>query len=1122
MKEQAEKKKVKEKRTRRSTKHKKELTIFYNNINGFKSKSNSMVNIIRKSRPTIVALCETKMGNNGKLKEIFSNYEIVPRITKQGKGGLLIAVEKNFFAESREVTDSPDGNIMAVRLKVSDDCCLRLILGYGPQETEPAEEREAFMTELEIELERCSDLGEWPILIGDMNAKVQLSNGQLEDLSPNGKLLKILVDKHQLSILNFSDKCQGKWTHVVRTTDEKSVLDYVITNETVEDAVRNLVIDEDCMLCPFRIKRRKGEEVAQYSDHNSMILQMEIEKSRQRHREAEYVWRVMEEDRISLKTLTQKEVYKPPTLSKNPQENYDLLEMESNRLMQSSYKKVKKRKKQGPKHVAEKYLGILNTIREFGSKGKTQRVVAKKYKDMIIELNLQEVRKHRSQNMSNAVKNMTINGKFSSNDFWKAKRCIYSNCDEICTSVYNTEGAEVYGDNFIRDAYRSEFSKRLEHRKMAKSLKEYEERTNYLAQLCVEEAAKSPSKKITLEELGKAVNQLKQGAPGSDEIPPDFYKYCDEGFMLFILDVLNELKCHVYCPSQWERTLIKTIYKNKGSKKDLKNYRGVFLTQVISKIYERILISRAKDIMEKVSLLQAGSRSERGPNDNLFLMNSCVDHAKYLNIPVYITVYDFEQCFDALWLEDSIVALWKLGVRDDTLAIMYNMNKQARIKVKTPAGISEELVKPAIVKQGTVSGPSMCSVSTAEFVDANKGVKGFPIGATSIHTMILVDDVANVNCDVADVQTSHKNTTSFSKLKRLPLGGGKCFILPINLKKKDEKTLIPVLKVGETKIEEKDKILYIGAMYNKSGNNKDLIEHRIKQARTCMVSSIAMCTDITLGCYVFQALTLTHNVVFLPTLLFGAQVWTNLTKTDKQNLHTIQLQFLKRILQVPRSTSNCVVHLELGILPIIYEIHRRQLGFLHHILSRSKDDPVFKAYIEQGRYIMEKNWANESKQLRIEYGLNMEECDIANLGKEEWKKKVKEGVTRKALKDLCEERKTLSRATDYPEETNLAEKSYFSNLDSTHARILFRIRCKNWDIKAWRQYMYTDTVCRLCQMGEETIEHVLKHCSKVVSEPLTGDLDIYTEDLGKQKRISQRARLFAEQVKEVEEERNER
>ena len=69
--------------------------------------------------------------------------------------------------------------------------------------------------------------------------------------------------------------------------------------------------------------------------------------------------------------------------------------------------------------------------------------------------------------------------------------------------------------------------------------------------------------------------------------------------------------------------------------------------------------------------------------------------------------------------------------------------------------------------------------------------------------------------------------------------------------------------------------------------------------------------------------------------------------------------------------------------------------------------------------------------------------------------------------------------------------------------------------------MYSDTVCRLCQMGEETIEHVLKHCSKVVGEPLTGEIDIYTEDMGKQKMISQRAQLFAEQVQEVEEERRE-
>ena len=86
------------------------------------------------------------------------------------------------------------------------------------------------MTELEIELQRCADLGEWPIVIGDMNAKLQMSNGELEHLSPNGKLLKEVVKKYKLSVVNFSEKCSGKWTHVIRTTEEKSVLDYIITN----------------------------------------------------------------------------------------------------------------------------------------------------------------------------------------------------------------------------------------------------------------------------------------------------------------------------------------------------------------------------------------------------------------------------------------------------------------------------------------------------------------------------------------------------------------------------------------------------------------------------------------------------------------------------------------------------------------------------------------------------------------------------------------------------------------------------------------------------------------------------------------------------------------------------
>ena len=268
----------------------------------------------------------------------------------------------------------------------------------------------------------------------------------------------------------------------------------------------------------------------------------------------------------------------------------------------------------------------------------------------------------------------------------------------------------------------------------------------------------------------------------------------------------------------------------------------------------------------------------------------------------------------------------------------------------------------------------------------------------------------------------------------------------------------------------------------------------------------------------FQSLTLIYKTVFVQTLLYGAQVWTNLTKLESQKLQTLQLQFLKRILQVPKSTSNCVVFLELGVLPIIYEIHRLQLTFLHHILTLSDDDPVLRAYEAQGYYIMEKNWANDSKKLREEYELNVDECEIAKLEKVVWKNKVKEAVTKKALKDLCEERHTLSRASDYPRELKLAVKEYFFSLNAGHARLLFRIRCKNWDIKAWRQYMYNDLQCRLCGEADETLEHVLAHCTQVSCEPLSSDIDVYSEDEEIQRAIARRAKLFADQVLEKGEE----
>ena len=53
---------------------------------------------------------------------------------------------------------------------------------------------------------------------------------------------------------------------------------------------------------------------------------------------------------------------------------------------------------------------------------------------------------------------------------------------------------------------------------------------------------------------------------------------------------------------------------------------------------------------------------------------------------------------------------------------------------------------------------------------------------------------------------------------------------------------------------------------------------------------------------------------------------------------------LKRVMDVPRTTLNAALFLELGVWPVQYIIEQRQLLYLKRILDRGNRNPVWLAY----------------------------------------------------------------------------------------------------------------------------------------------------------------------------------
>ena len=379
-----------------------------------------------------------------------------------------------------------------------------------------------------------------------------------------------------------------------------------------------------------------------------------------------------------------------------------------------------------------------------------------------------------------------------------------------------------------------------------------------------------------------------------------------------------------------------------------------------------------------------------------------------------------------------------------------------------------------IVKQGSVLSSNICSASTAELCDENND--GYAVvGSTMINDTLYVDDTTDLNSDMNETEDSHNHVMNFSKAKRLGVNHEKSSTIIVNKKIHDS---MPSLWIGNNRIKQVSVAKLLGDMINEKGNNKDLINDRVKKGKSAIINCLAFCSEVTMGThYVEAAITLYHSV-FEKTVLFNCQAWRKLLKDDLKKLETVQLKYLKRILRSPQSTTNCFVFLELGILPLMFVLHIRQLSFLHHILLLEDNDPVRLVYKEQLSLPYEKNWGNETKELLKMY--HLENIDLTELSYETWKQKVKQQVSECAFQKLSEEAKGKTK-TKHLTYTSFTPQPYIHHYHPKISSTLFKIRSRNIECKANRKSQSDNLLCRLCNSEEETQEHLV-NCSEIKTE----------------------------------------
>ena len=265
----------------------------------------------------------------------------------------------------------------------------------------------------------------------------------------------------------------------------------------------------------------------------------------------------------------------------------------------------------------------------------------------------------------------------------------------------------------------------------------------------------------------------------------------------------------------------------------------------------------------------------------------------------------------------------------------------------------------------------------------------------------------------------------------------------------------------------------MGDYFNFEGNNKDLCKERVKKAKGTIIELMALCRETCLGIKQIECMLILYGSMFLPRLIYNCEAWSNMTKYDYETLQSLQLNYLRNIMELPKGAPIAALYLELGILPIKYETGMRQILYLKKLLRKKPDDPILLAYKEMLKFDLEDNWVSNLLDLHKLFYLPLNDENVMKMKTEDWELIVKNTLKRNAFLQL-EAHCLANRKTCHLSYDRLKARDYLLSLETKCARIIFRTGCRMIDLKVNFKKKYgMDLRCTFCNDWDETLEHIL-------------------------------------------------
>lgn len=930
------------------------------NVRGINSKLEILINILHMLCIDILTIQETHVNGSSKIK-IPGYYVFQQNRPKRGsKGGVAIAVREILKDQAVLIHESSQCEFIAVKLcNMRPNVCI--LNYYAKQENvTPPNVIHEHLSEVFGLATRLTDEGHAVYTIADWN--IGIGNLVLSDNCPTitrgGKVFNdLMLANPEFELLN-SRYHGSSVTHIDASGGKGKCLDMVIANAAAAGSVTGFIVDETKLATPYRYFHKTGTR--RYTDHLALIWEAEWQEKYQDVSDKYTLWN------FSKKLGDGKFAY---TLERGVNGLIMALNTEKD-------------------DINNLIKRVLSDKENAMHRGYGKRLVeAAKWKhleDERIELyRLEEIEK-----AVNKARETSKSARVPLHIFQMRKSHTLAERGEVISSVIHPETGRVVEtkaeiDQAIRrhneinldqyddqpEPYKEHMRFKLEYIEMAK-LQDENERASTLQFEDFLDCLK-----MLVGKNKNCYSEMKKWGP----------KYT-----IFIYWLMKRIYESEEIPDLFLKTSLQALYKNKGSRKDLGNYRFLHLKDGLAKMFEALVMMKCKkDMWDDFPESQIGGLPNSRTTEHLYvivtLMAMCEWKAEWSPKGVVIIFKDVRKAFDRCSAIHTVYSAAKAGVSGRPLRILEKLNKRTVFEVVGDDS-KTEFVREWAGAQGTIFTATACSKAMPEpmhdLIKAWETDTGMELGVRLGPDKVMVSEADFVDdesalCNSAEAARVKGNLiTRASEHLNVKVHPQKTKILVVGEKRWKEETLKdletnPVMIAGE-KVEMSDSERYLGMMINENGLKATVeqqMKFRISECNAKISQIMILLEKPTMLSFGYLAgLRTLFDSVMSATALYSSSCWAGMTAKDYEWIDKEQKRLLFTMLRInSKTTVKHVLH-ELGLIQWSWLVKKEKISLVS-FLCQGKEGQASRVCLSEAKANLKKGLVFEARKIASEVGL---------------------------------------------------------------------------------------------------------------------------------------------------------